>query len=304
MPTNHQSWLVIGRPENWEISLGQPIPIWGLIPHYSASFQSLREGDVLWIYVTSPVRGVVGVGYVKDKYIDNSNLVWPQEWEEHRVKWPLRFRIHLQKFIPRDQWEARKITIADFGLNWQIGFQCLDDNQAAHLLKRSDRVLGDEIDEGATIVTPRVANSATIVSLAADAPPSKHRDLQVLVAEIGKLQFYHTELEYPLDLKGEHKSLDVVWKREVGGVPTFAFEVEFSSGLERAVGRLKFAYRCWNSRPRIIVPPADLQRLQNIAATEDANFAHQLRVYEPSQLVKLLEKKKDLKTLEQDLGIY
>jgi hypothetical protein len=256
--------------------------------------------------VTSPVRGVVGVGYVKDKYIENSNLVWPEEWQKRKVIWPLRFRIHLQKYIPQDSWESKKISIADFGLNWQRGFQSLDDHQAAQLAKRAQSILGDDIYEGATIVAFKVAEpeAAVATPTQAEKPTSRHRDLQVLVAEIGKMQYYHTELEYPIDLAGEHKSLDVVWKREVGGAPTFAFEVELSTGLEKAVGRLKFAYKRWNSRPRIIIPAEDLRRLQNIITAEDREFGHQLRIYEPAQLQELVEKKRGLRSLEQDLGIY
>jgi hypothetical protein len=33
----------------------------------------------------------------------------------------------------------------------------------------------------------------------------------------------------------------VVWKRELDGVPTFAFEVEMSGNIEKAISRLKLA---------------------------------------------------------------
>ncbi len=306
MAINHTSWLVIGIPENWDTSLAHPIPLWGLKPHYSTAFQLLREGDVLWIYVTAPVKGIVGVGYLKDKYIESSNLFWPEECEKRKVIWPFRFRIHLQKCIARNLWESKKIPIGDFGLNWQIGFQSLDDKQAAELAKRSQAVLGNDIYTGATIVAPTVGESGSVdlTPPEMEKPSPKHRDLQVMVAEIGKLQYYHAELEYPIDLAGEHRSLDVVWKREVGGAPSFAFEVELSTGLEKAVGRLKFAYKRWNSRPRIIVPSDDVGRVRNILTAEEREFGEQLRVYEPSQLIDLLEKKKHLKDIEQELGIY
>lgn len=94
---------------------------------------------------------------------------------------------------------------------------------------------------------------------------------------IGKLQFNHTQLEYPIELPDENKNLDVVWKRELSGVPTFAFEVELSGGLEKAIARLKFAYTRWNSQPRVIVPPKFSKKVNNILATEERNFTNQFR---------------------------
>ena len=74
-----QNWLVIGIPRNWETALSQPVPIWGLKPRYQVEFQAMNVGDLLWLYSTSPVGGVIGVGVVKDKYIDNVNLIWEEE---------------------------------------------------------------------------------------------------------------------------------------------------------------------------------------------------------------------------------
>jgi hypothetical protein len=35
----------------------------------------MNIGDILWFYATRPVAGVIGIGLVKDKYIDTVNLV-------------------------------------------------------------------------------------------------------------------------------------------------------------------------------------------------------------------------------------
>jgi len=136
------------------------------------------------------------------------------------------------------------------------------------------------------------------------AKPISHRNLQEAIAEIGKLQFYHTELEFPLELPGEDKNLDEVWKREITGVPTFAFEVELSGSIERALARLKFAYKRWNSRPRIVIPKEYSSKVNNIVLAEERDFSNQFKMYEPAQLVELLEKKRELKNLEQNLEIY
>ncbi len=126
--------------------------------------------------------------------------------------------------------------------------------------------------------------------------------MQQKIAEIGKLQFYHTQLEYPVELPNEDKNLDVVWKREIAGVPTF--EVELSGVIEKAIARLKFAYVRWNSRPRIVVPQKYVKKVNNIVATEDRDFCNQFKMYEPIQLLELLNKKRELKNLEQNLEVY
>jgi hypothetical protein len=71
-----QNGLVIGVPEHWETDLMEPVPVWGLKERYQTEFRVLHNGDIIWIYATAPVRGVVGVGMVKDKYIDYNEIVW------------------------------------------------------------------------------------------------------------------------------------------------------------------------------------------------------------------------------------
>lgn len=305
-----KNWLLIGIKENWERALSQPIPIWGLKERYNKEFQALNVGDIVWFYTTSPISGIIGMGMVKDKYIDNINLVWSDELFKKQVVWPLRFRIQVLKTINPELWETQNIKIKDFNLIWQIGFQALNKEQVKDLLNRSKEIFGiiNQLDlyQGASISQPPLAKEEAPVYLTAqkekDTP--HHRELQNTIAEIGKLQFYHTQLEYPVELIGEDKHLDVVWKREISGVPTYAFEVELSDMIEKAVTRLKFAFTKWNSRPRIIAPLHSIKKIQNILASEDREFSNQLKVYEPSQLFELLDKKRDLKNIEQRLGIY
>lgn len=306
-----QNWLVIGVRKNWETALSQPVPLWGLKQRYQVEFQALGIGDIIWFYVTYPITGVIGLGMVKDKYIDNMNLIWDEELETKKVIWPLRFRIQVLKVINNARWTTDRIRINDFHLNWQIGFQLLQDNHLAKLTKKAEDTFGiitpGNFFSGATITQPLImeksASTYTPTSQV-EKQPITHRNLQETIAEIGKLQFYHSQLEYPIELSGGDKNLDVVWKREIAGVPTFAFEVELSGGIERAIARLKFAYTRWNSQPRIVAPQELSQKINNIIATEDRIFSQQFKIYEPNQIIELLDKKRELKTVEQNLGIY
>lgn len=309
MKNKVQNWLVIGVPENWETALSQPIPIWGLKPRYQAEFQAMDIGDILWFYSTSPIGGVIGIGMVKDKYPDYINLIWKEELKQKEVVWPLRFRIHVLKILPQAQWRTDRIKINDFGLLWQIGFQPLKDEHVLKLSERAEDVFGEVGKEalfaGATITQPLlVKEKKPLYTPSEEKLFVSHKELQSQVAEIGKLQFYYTETEYPLELPGEKKNLDVVWKREIDGVPTFAFEVELSGMLEKAIERLKFAFRKWNSRPRIIITKEFIKKAHNIITASNKDFSQHIKIYEPHQVVELLNQKRQLKTIEQNLEIY
>jgi hypothetical protein len=132
---NH--WLVIGSVENWLTALSQPVPIWGLRPAHNAAFEALQTGDTVWFYAKSPVTGVTGLGLVKDKYLDKTNLIWPEEHKERRVIWPCRFRIQVLNVVGSQHWKADKIDIRDFRLFWQNGFQQLRPEHASELLNSS-----------------------------------------------------------------------------------------------------------------------------------------------------------------------
>jgi hypothetical protein len=307
-----KNWLVIGIPSNWEAALSQPVPIWGLKLRYQADFQAMNIGDILWFYATLPVAGVIGIGLVKDKYVDDVNLVWPKEYERKEVIWPLRFRIQVLKVLPRTKWESNNIKINDFRLLWQIGFQLLKTEHAKELFNRSKFIFGVDEEKdfftGATVTQQPLSIGEKLApytpTLEEKESAITHRESQNRIAEIGKLQFYYTELEYSLTLPGEEKNLDVVWKREIDGVPAFAFEIELSGMVERAIDRLKFAFRKWNSRPRIIIPGKFVKKVHNLVSLSERDFSQNIKLYKPTQITELLSKKRELKTTEQNLEMY
>jgi hypothetical protein len=305
-----QSWLLIGITKNWEKALSQPVPLWGLKTRYQSDFNSIRIGDLLWFYSTSPVSGVIGIGAVKDKYTDNTNLVWDEEIKSQQVIWPLRFRIQVLKVLPAFKWKDNNIKINDFGLFWQTALHLLNEKQVNELLKRSGVSFGninlENIYAGASITAAEKVNENAIPfeEVTDKKFELSHTNLKNQIAEIGKLQFYYSEVEYPISLPNEKKSLDVVWKRELEGVPTYAFEIELSGMLERAIDRLVIAFKKWNSRPRIVVPRDYSNKLKNVADLTDRDFYAQLKIYEPEQITDLYNIKTNLKRLEQSLELY
>jgi len=120
-----KNWLVMGIPKNWETTFSQPVPIWGLRARYNKEFEKLKIGDILWFYATSPVSGIIGLGSVKDKYVDEINLFWPEELNKKQIIWPFRFRIHVLKLLPPSFWEKNKIKIKDFHIFGNADFNNL-----------------------------------------------------------------------------------------------------------------------------------------------------------------------------------
>ncbi|MCM8827830.1 MAG: EVE domain-containing protein, partial [Candidatus Omnitrophica bacterium] len=212
---NQKHWLVIGKKENWLTALQQPIPVWGLRENiYYREFRALSSGDFIWMYVTRPVSGIIGVGIVKDTYIDRENLIWREELETGNVIWPLRFRIQVLKVLPVYDWETSKILINDFSLLWQRGFQQISEDIAMEIFKRSQKVFSEVSLEG-LMKGPSIDQVPVVRDTDAEKVPEpvfdSHSLIQNQIAEIGKLQSYHTQLEYPLSLPGERKNIDVIW---------------------------------------------------------------------------------------------
>lgn len=105
-------------------------------------------------------------------------------------------------------------------------------------------------------------------------------------------------------MEREQRRLDVVWKRELAGSPTLAFEVELSGGIERAVAKLRIAFNRWNSQPRIVAPADSHHRVRGLLGSEESRFRDQFRIYEPGTVAALLTKKRDLREFERQIGLY
>lgn len=303
----HNNWLVIGKKENWLTAFSQPVPLWGLRDKYKNLFNMVETGDIIWCYVTYPISGIIGIGHIIDKYIDDKTLIWPQEIEQNKAIWIYKFRFKLLKIISPDfnLWEKNNIKISDFNLNWQIGFQLLSEKLIVELIRRSENLLIhnnsiDSIYQGPSVIKPVMGETVQRYE-----PSFTHNDIKSKVAEIGKLQHFYTEFEYSIPLKMERKSLDVVWKRELQGVPTYTFEIELSGNIEKAIERLKYAYRIWNAKPRLITFKEQKHKVENLIGIEkNTSFYKDFKLIFPDQIEILYSKKRELRDYEASLGIY
>ena len=164
--------------------------------------------------------------------------LWADEVASGQVIWPLRFRFQVLRLLPRDQWATRSVSLQGIVTSYQQGFQAISESQLKAILARIHEVFGgDTIDD--FITGPTIAPSVQAMSSKPPASPgiAFHRDLQAWVAEIGKLQAFYAQTEYPVPLTDGTMNIDDVWKREAGGVPTMRSKSSFQgSSNEQSFG--------------------------------------------------------------------
>ncbi len=227
-----------------------------------AYFAQLVPGDPLLLYVTREVGGFIGLATAREKYIDRETPYWPDEVRARRVIYPLRMRMDLELVLPQELWSNLKMSrrLVPYTLR---GFAPLDDALAAPIVARMEREWRVASRQARpTLVTPGPAGEEL-----RETPPQQqpaHNELKAMLVDVGKFQNYVTAVEYQIPLPDQQLRLDVVWKRELEGVPTFAFEVELSGNVERA------AFARWNSRPYLIVGNDDVARARNMFNPDSA----------------------------------
>ena len=264
MPQNF--WLIIGKPENWDIALKDEI--WGLIPKFGGKWKYLQPGDLVFFYVTNPISGIIGLGKVQAKFKQDKPL-WPDEISQGTVLYPYRFEFTSEYVLPQDKWKSHRIkthlpTGMYSGINI-IGDQDLIDD----IQKEVNQQWNITIDNTSAEISNHSKPVKEDISL--KTPDLSHNKVRDMVFEIGKLQRYITEKEYAMN--GER--LDVVWRRVEKSVPTYAFEIQVGGDIYHALGKLKHAYDIWNSNIYLVT---DEQYREQIAELLSGTF-HEIKNY-------------------------
>jgi hypothetical protein len=233
----------------------------------------------LVFYVTRPVGGAIGLGRVITKFKQDKPL-WPMEIQKSQVLWPLRFEFDVEFCFPPLQWEASRLDIDALRAIVQAGFQPLKDRARDAALQAFERVAAKP--EG---------GKADVIGL--------HEELKAKIAEMGKIQKFLAEVEYPM----EATRLDVVWRRVEKSVPTYVFEVQVGGDIYHALAKLKHAYDLWNSRIFLVAGPADKDKAESLLSGTFHEIRGRLAFVEIEKMQELYAKKKAYRELEEDVGI-
>jgi hypothetical protein len=267
-------WLAVGTIENWKEAF-EKSNIWGLRNRQRRRWDALQEGDGVLFYVMRPVAGIIGYGTVKMKFRQTQPL-WSEEINKNEVIWPLRFEFDVEYCLPPDKWETDKITSELLRYKTGVGFQQLDSLTAQEFISKFKERHVEELEETVS-----------------------HKEIKQKLIEIGKLQNYIAEGEYPFDLG----RLDVVWRRIERSVPTYVFEINVKGDLYHDLSKLKHAFELWRSRIFIVVSQVDYDKVKVLLSGSFHEIREELKFIDLEKINELHTRKKAFLNLEKELGI-
>lgn len=284
-----QYWLVVGSQKNWEVAF-ENRNIWGLkdFREVRSLWNMLREGDGIIFYVSKPVHGVVGCGHVSSKFKQTQPL-WPEEVARNEVLWPLRFEFDIEYCLPQNLWQIRKYTTQDLQLITRMVFQCFPIYE----------VDAARIALGLRPIQDTVRTVQLPLGSGAEERILNHTEIKSYLSEIGRIQGYVADEEYPLN----STYLDVVWRRVERSVPTFAFEVQIGGDIYHAMAKLKHAFDLWNTHIFLVASLADKPKYEELLSGTFHEVSRQMRFVDVTTISDLLEKKHAYRELEKSIGI-
>jgi hypothetical protein len=285
-----QFWIVPGSEKNWKQALTSK-GIWGLEEKTldKIYWLAISPNDLILFYVTGKVKGIVGYGIIRNKFYQDIPL-WDAEIREGRVKWPLRFEFDVEFLLPENRWADERIPVSGGG----------------HF--RQPLILQERKSVGTIVKTlnpnscmKKLLNesSALTPSTKAEEVSPSHDDIKNLLVEIGKLQGYVANPEFPM----EAERLDVVWRRLPESVPTYVFEVQIGGDLYHALGKLKHAHDIWNSRIFLVASANDLGNVNQLLSGTFHEIKSLLRLIEIEKVKSLYKSKQNIYQIEKELGL-
>jgi hypothetical protein len=286
--------MAVGTPQNWHTAFDYG-GIWGLKLTQRRFWEAMVENnDLVFFYATSPISGVVGYGLLRAKLQQNSPL-WPDERVRNEIIWPLRFEFDVLSCLNPASWGSQRISSDDLKVRARSGYQALEPSKAQALIVALPAVVPGAL-VAASPIGPR---ARPIVPPAGPPTGDLHQQTQTLLAEIGQLQRYLSETEYPL----ENRRLDVVWRRVQRAVPSYVFEVQVSGNLTDAMGKLKQAYETWNSHVFLVGKEEHRRPVAELSSGMFHEIQHRLKFVDVRQVQELHARKLAYREFENQLGI-
>jgi len=287
-------WLVVGSPKNWDTAFKHG-NIWGLKQTQRHLWESLDENDTVLFYATYPVKGIIGYGFVRTKFKQDQPL-WPDEIIQHKVIWPLRFEFDVEFCLSPDKWVSEKTVSKEL---WpRAGFQLLSQDMGERLVSAIGVVEFAIKDNKPLLVSEPSVEFVSVAEKIEKAPPS-HDQVKKTLVQIGQLQKYISQEEYPFDIG----KLDVVWRRVEQSVPTYVFEVQVGGDIYHALAKLKHAFDLWNSHIFIVASEVERTKVDNLLSGTFHEIGNRIKFIELEQVEELYKRKKDYLDFEKELGI-
>lgn len=244
-------WILTGNEENWETAFNHG-NIWGVREGGLVNrWKKLEKGDLLLFYVKSPVKGIIGVGKTESKFKQDKPL-WPDEIRANKVIYPYRFDFQVLAILLPEKWRTEVLSVSDLPLSIQAGVNPIGRKEVI------DELMSRASDKF-NVNLGKVEGEEQKVKFQEQSP---HNQIKEKLVEIGQLEHFISEKEYPID--GER--LDVTWRKVVRGVPTKAFEIQVGGNPHQALAKLKHAFDLWNSEPYLIIDEKARLKVEELLA--------------------------------------
>ncbi len=284
-------WLAVGPPDNWRVAFARG-NIWGVgVGRIQEVFWDLlNEEDILILYVTRPISGVVGFGTIRTKFKDTEHPLWPIEVKRNKVLYPLRFEFSPEKVLPSDSWPANKLAVPALKDLVRASFQPLRPAVAKPIL--------EQLAPGWRPSAPEISASRPALEQGSVEQLS-HDQIRDMLVEIGRIQKFLAEAEYNMDAG----RLDAVWRRVEKSVPTYVFEIQVGGDIYHALAKLKHAYDLWNSHIFLVARSDDWPKYEQLLAGTFHEIRHRIRFLPLDKVHELFMRKRSFKELESSLGI-
>ena len=287
-------WLVVGSPKNWDTAFNHG-NIWGLKQTQRHLWESLDENDTILFYATSPVKGIIGHGFVRTKFKQDQPL-WPDEIRQRKVIWPLRFEFDVGFCLPPDKWETDKITSKEL---WpRAGFQLLIKDIGTKLVSYLSVGEYKPVESEPSMVSETSVEYVGRTEETEKTLPS-HDNIKEILVRIGELQDYIAEKEYTFDIG----KLDVVWRRVLNSVPTYVFEIQVGGDVYHALAKLKHAFDLWNSHIFFVASTKDHDKANSLLSGTFHEISSRIKFIELDQVEELYKRKRSYLDFEKQLGI-
>ncbi len=301
---NLKNYLINGDTEDWHKVFEYNPPHWGFTPEGKSAWDALQSGDIIYFYASKEAKGIIGKGLVLSKF-HGTDPFWPREIKIGSSKWPWRFYFKPINLLPPDLWKEGKgpLPSAEFDMmEISLKGKHIVSLNTDHLVKIEEKIFSWPV-VNVGINKSLTKNPAMIKEFpSVECSTNSHIKLIEILEAMGKLQNFYPQTEF--SIPDEKRKVDVIWRREIQGTPTYAFEIELSGELgeiERELQKLDKCYRLWNTLPRIITPASQIPRVTEIAASLELKDL--VISITPELIKKIYAQKKSFKDLEKEVGL-
>ncbi|MBN2019744.1 MAG: hypothetical protein JW749_05910 [Sedimentisphaerales bacterium] len=285
-------WIILGPEQSWKTAFEQGC-IWGAKEVLYPEWKALDKGNPIFFHVTGNIKGIVGVGIIQTKFIQDKPL-WPDEIAIKQVLYPLRFEFSVDYLLPDSDWRKRKISPGLSIQEMRRGINLLQARTVEKLYSAFEREFNHPIS-----LTQPTLNVIATESRKEQLHPPDHSQIQEMIFQIGRMNRLISEKEYPM----ENERLDVVWRRVERSSPTYAFEIQIGGDLYHALGKLKHAFDLWNSNIFLVVADKEMDKVAPLLAGTFHEIQDKVKILTSEVVSELYTQKKTWVDIEKKVGL-